>query len=73
MGFNGLPESVQLDFIRSMKGFERAKMTRPGYAIEYDFYDPRDLKSYLSQKDFRFIFAGQVNGTTGYEKRQRKD
>ena len=64
----GLPESVQLDFIRSMKGFERAKMTRPGYAIEYDFYDPRDLKSSLESKKISgLFFAGQVNGTTGYE------
>ncbi len=63
-----LPFDVQMDFVRSMKGFENAFITRPGYAIEYDFFDPRDLKSSL---ETRFInglyFAGQINGTTGYE------
>ena len=63
-----LPFDVQFEFVRSMKGFENAHITRPGYAIEYDFFDPRDLKATL---ETRFIdglfFAGQINGTTGYE------
>ena len=63
-----LPFDVQYEFVRSMKGFENAHITRPGYAIEYDYFDPRDLKSSL---ETRFIsglfFAGQINGTTGYE------
>jgi tRNA uridine 5-carboxymethylaminomethyl modification enzyme len=63
-----LPFDVQIDFIRSIKGFENAHITRPGYAIEYDYFDPRDLKHSL---ETRFIgnlfFAGQINGTTGYE------
>jgi tRNA uridine 5-carboxymethylaminomethyl modification enzyme len=63
-----LPFDVQFEFVRSMKGFERAHITRPGYAIEYDYFDPRDLKASL---ETRFIhglfFAGQINGTTGYE------
>lgn len=63
-----LPFDVQLDLVRSIKGFEKAHITRPGYAIEYDFFDPRDLKRSL---ETRFIeglfFAGQINGTTGYE------
>ncbi len=63
-----LPFDVQLDLVRSIKGFENAFITRPGYAIEYDFFDPRDLKPTL---ETRFInglfFAGQINGTTGYE------
>ncbi|MFT5114413.1 MAG: tRNA uridine 5-carboxymethylaminomethyl modification enzyme [Parasphingorhabdus sp.] len=63
-----LPFDIQLDLVRSIKGFENAHITRPGYAIEYDFFDPRDLKPSL---ETRFInglyFAGQINGTTGYE------
>jgi tRNA uridine 5-carboxymethylaminomethyl modification enzyme len=63
-----LPFDVQFEFVRSMKGFEQAHITRPGYAIEYDYFDPRDLKTSL---ETRFIhglfFAGQINGTTGYE------
>ncbi len=63
-----LPFDVQYEFVRSMKGFENAHITRPGYAIEYDYFDPRDLKASL---ETRFIgglfFAGQINGTTGYE------
>lgn len=63
-----LPFSVQLDYVHSIKGFERAHITRAGYAIEYDFFDPRDLHASL---ETRFIgglyFAGQINGTTGYE------
>lgn len=63
-----LPFDVQMQMVRSIKGFENAHITRPGYAIEYDFFDPRDLKPSL---ETRFIgglfFAGQINGTTGYE------
>jgi tRNA uridine 5-carboxymethylaminomethyl modification enzyme len=63
-----LPFDVQIDFIRSMKGFENAFVTRPGYAIEYDYFDPRDLKSTLESKYIQgLFFAGQINGTTGYE------
>ena len=63
-----LPFDVQLDYVHSIKGFENAHITRAGYAIEYDFFDPRDLRATL---ETRFIdglyFAGQINGTTGYE------
>ena len=63
-----LPFEVQVDFIRSMKGFENAHLLRPGYAIEYDFFDPRDLKPSLETKQIHgLFFAGQINGTTGYE------
>ena len=63
-----LPFDIQLAFIRSMKGFENAFITRPGYAIEYDYFDPRDLKSTLECKYINgLFFAGQINGTTGYE------
>lgn len=63
-----LPFTVQEDFIRSMNGFGRAHLTRPGYAIEYDFFDPRDLKTSLETKKISHLFfAGQINGTTGYE------
>jgi len=63
-----LPFSAQLDFVRSIRGFENAHITRPGYAIEYDFFDPRDLKASLETKAIRgLFFAGQINGTTGYE------
>ena len=63
-----LPFDVQIDFIRSMKGFENAFITRPGYAIEYDYFDPRDLKLSLESKYIDgLFFAGQINGTTGYE------
>lgn len=63
-----LPFDIQLEFVRSMKGFENAWIVRPGYAIEYDFFDPRDLKSSLETKFIRgLFFAGQINGTTGYE------
>jgi len=63
-----LPFDVQIEFIRSMKGFEKAFVTRPGYAIEYDYFDPRDLKSTLESKYIDgLFFAGQINGTTGYE------
>jgi tRNA uridine 5-carboxymethylaminomethyl modification enzyme len=63
-----LPFDVQYDFVRSMEGFEKAEIVRPGYAIEYDFFDPRDLKMSLETKHMRgLFFAGQINGTTGYE------
>ena len=63
-----LPFDVQYQFVRSIKGFERAHITRPGYAIEYDFFDPRDLKYSLESKFIAgLFFAGQINGTTGYE------
>ncbi|MBW9263302.1 MAG: tRNA uridine-5-carboxymethylaminomethyl(34) synthesis enzyme MnmG [Candidatus Thiodiazotropha sp. (ex. Lucinisca nassula)] len=63
-----LPFDIQYQLVRSMKGFENAHITRPGYAIEYDFFDPRDLKSSLQTKYIDgLFFAGQINGTTGYE------
>lgn len=63
-----LPFDVQLDLIRSMKGLENAHITRPGYAIEYDFFNPQDLKYSLETKHMESLyFAGQINGTTGYE------
>ncbi len=63
-----LPFDVQLAFVRTLKGFERAQITRPGYAIEYDFFDPRDLKPSLETRHLHgLFFAGQINGTTGYE------
>lgn len=63
-----LPFDVQWDLVRSMKGFENARITRPGYAIEYDFFDPRDLRYTLETKFINnLFFAGQINGTTGYE------
>ncbi len=63
-----LPFDVQLALVRSITGFEQAHITRPGYAIEYDFFDPRGLKSSLETKAVAgLFFAGQINGTTGYE------
>ncbi len=63
-----LPFDVQLALVRSVQGFERAHITRPGYAIEYDFFDPRGLKATLETKAVAgLFFAGQINGTTGYE------
>jgi tRNA uridine 5-carboxymethylaminomethyl modification enzyme len=63
-----LPFDVQHAFVRTLRGFEHAHITRPGYAIEYDFFDPRDLKSTLETKAIAgLFFAGQINGTTGYE------
>ncbi len=63
-----LPFDVQLEFVRSIRGFENALITRPGYAIEYDFLDPRGLKNSLESKCLDGLFlAGQINGTTGYE------
>ena len=63
-----LPFDVQYALVRSMAGLENAHITRPGYAIEYDFFDPRDLKPTLETKAVQgLFFAGQINGTTGYE------
>jgi tRNA uridine 5-carboxymethylaminomethyl modification enzyme len=63
-----LPFDVQWELVRSIPGFEQAHLTRPGYAIEYDFFDPRDLKPSLETRPLRgLFFAGQINGTTGYE------
>ena len=63
-----LPFDVQMKLVRSIKGFENAFITRPGYAIEYDYFDPRDLKQSLESKFIENLyFAGQINGTTGYE------
>ncbi len=62
-----LPFDVQCEFVRSIRGFENAHLTRPGYAIEYDYFDPRDLKSTLETGIGGLFFAGQINGTTGYE------
>ena len=63
-----LPFDVQIQIVRSLKGFENAHILRPGYAIEYDFFDPRDLKQSYETKFIKgLFFAGQINGTTGYE------
>jgi len=63
-----LPFDVQVDFVRTIRGLENAHITRPGYAIEYDFFDPRGLKASLESKFIGGLFlAGQINGTTGYE------
>lgn len=63
-----LPFDVQVEFVKSIRGFEKAHITRPGYAIEYDYFDPRDLKASLETKTIPgLFFAGQINGTTGYE------
>ena len=63
-----LPGETQLRFVRSMVGFEKAHITQPGYAIEYDYFDPRDLRPTLETKFVSgLFFAGQINGTTGYE------
>ena len=63
-----LPFDIQLALVRSVRGLENAHILRPGYAIEYDYYDPRGLKSSLETKAIRgLFFAGQINGTTGYE------
>ncbi|MFP1484581.1 FAD-dependent oxidoreductase [Escherichia coli] len=70
---NGISTSLPFDvqnaeIVRSMQGMENAKIVRPGYAIEYDFFDPRDLKPTLESKFIQgLFFAGQINGTTGYE------
>jgi len=63
-----LPFDVQLALVRSIRGLEAAQITRPGYAIEYDYFDPRNLKASLETKSIQgLFFAGQINGTTGYE------
>lgn len=63
-----LPFDVQLELVRSIQGCENAEIIRPGYAIEYDYFDPRDLKNSLETKSIQgLFFAGQINGTTGYE------
>ncbi len=63
-----LPFDVQLELVRSMRGLENVHITRPGYAIEYDYFDPRNLKASLETKSIAgLFFAGQINGTTGYE------
>jgi tRNA uridine 5-carboxymethylaminomethyl modification enzyme len=63
-----LPFDVQIAALHTIKGFERAHITRPGYAVEYDFFDPRDLNHSLETKSVEgLFFAGQINGTTGYE------
>ena len=63
-----LPFDVQIELVRTIRGFERAHVTRPGYAIEYDYFDPRELRPWLETRRVRSLFfAGQINGTTGYE------
>lgn len=63
-----LPFDVQMGIVNSMKGLEKTRIIKPGYAIEYDYFDPRDLKPTLETKAIRgLFFAGQINGTTGYE------
>ncbi|MEE9322372.1 MAG: tRNA uridine-5-carboxymethylaminomethyl(34) synthesis enzyme MnmG [Granulosicoccus sp.] len=63
-----LPFDVQIDYVQSIRGFENAHILRPGYAIEYDYFDPRGLRSSLETRDVSgLFFAGQINGTTGYE------
>ncbi len=63
-----LPFDVQMELVRSIRGLERAHVTRPGYAIEYDYFDPRNLRTSLETKTIAGLyFAGQINGTTGYE------
>ena len=63
-----LPFDVQVDLVHSIRGLERAEIVRPGYAIEYDYFDPRNLRASLESKSLRgLFFAGQINGTTGYE------
>src|SRR5690606_9007002 len=63
-----LPFDVQIEMVRQIRGFENAHITRPGYAIEYDFFDPQELQYSLETRYIKGLyFAGQINGTTGYE------
>src|SRR5207237_2829232 len=63
-----LPFDIQLELVHSIRGLEAAHLVRPGYAIEYDYFDPRELRPWLETKALRgLFFAGQINGTTGYE------
>src|SRR3979490_3275991 len=63
-----LPFDVQIELVRSIRGIQTAHLLRPGYAIEYDYYDPRNLRSSLETKSISgLFFAGQINGTTGSE------
>src|SRR5258705_11384632 len=63
-----LPFDVQIELVHSIRGLEQAHLLRPGYAIEYDYYDPRNLRSSLETKSISgLFFAGQINGTTAYE------
>ena len=63
-----IPFDAQIEFVRSIKGFEKAEISQPGYAIEYDYFDPRDLNPTLETKSISgLFFAGQINRTTGYE------
>ena len=63
-----LPFDIQLALVRSIKGLENCHILRPGYAIEYDYFDPRELKSSFETRSINgLFFAGQINGTTGYE------
>lgn len=65
---SSLPLDVQINFLKTIRGFESVKITRPGYAVEYDFFDPRILKNNLETKTIKgLFFAGQINGSTGYE------
>ena len=63
-----MPEDVQLEFLQTIPGLEKCKIAKPGYAIEYSYFDPRGLSKFLETKKIKnLFFAGQINGTTGYE------